>query len=206
MFFDPSCNTDPNESASRYWEHDPVPVTSGSCTPVPSSTITQPGFEDRIALCRAPAFAGAGCDPGDFCGPRPPEGAAAELCIAREGEHDCPENFPVFYQYNRDFDDERACAECTCGDPEGTCTNYSVQLFNSDCSGGLSAGTIPVGACTQSAALTTGAARLTNASAATGIGTSDDAACPPQQAVPAEIGTLEAIDPVTVCCASTEER
>jgi hypothetical protein len=148
----------------------------------------------RWTLCGEPTSAGA-CGSGETCAPSPAP-FEEQVCIWSEGEHDCPsEGFTARELVYAGFDDQRGCAECSCGEMAGTCGG-PLRLWgaNSCPEGGIEdILTTQVGDCVlydaQSAKLVDDA-----------LEPNDDVACPPS--APEPIGEVVPTGTVTVCCAA----
>ncbi len=74
---------------------------------------------------------------GLVCAPPAPQ--EFKQCIWIEGDAMCPTPSPYTERTVRyeDFEDDRACSECTCGSPDGVCEGPIIGFSNSNCSIGL---------------------------------------------------------------------
>jgi hypothetical protein len=75
-------------------------------------------------------------DLGEVCAPTPPPALGFSLCVSRQGADPlihCPPGYPhqdVFYLGG---DDERGCAPCECGPPQGdSCSSSLVSFYTDD--------------------------------------------------------------------------
>jgi hypothetical protein len=70
----------------------------------------------------------------------------APLCIYVGGDTDCPDGpYETQIVYYGDVTDDRACSECSCGEPTGTCEG-AIQLSTGGCNGFLQ-GSVNIGGC-----------------------------------------------------------
>jgi hypothetical protein len=112
-----------------------TPPTPPPCDAVVNAEVPTASWGTTASLC-SPATRGRSCDDG-VCAPSTEPDAL--LCIAREGEHPCPDKA---YASSRVFFggalDERECSDCTCGPALNVvCDGTSaLELFDTpDCSG-----------------------------------------------------------------------
>ncbi|MEJ7733093.1 MAG: hypothetical protein WKG00_28340 [Polyangiaceae bacterium] len=103
-------------------------ATPGDCLATGGDPIVAaPEWTARGRAC-AGATAGDACG-GGTCYPAP-EGDA-RICVYRSGEHNCPNSWSNQHVLYEDWDDERSCTACTCGEESGavcpgTLYGYSV--------------------------------------------------------------------------------
>ena len=192
------CNNNLDTAASQGFRFDPLEVEGGSCTAMPTETIDTAQFDLRVTLCGTQPVAAAGCDDGELCTARPPTDVDTQVCVARDGEHACPDGYPLSDTVYREFDDTRSCSTCSCGAPTGDCTGYNVVLFAENACSGLGTATIVPNTCEQSSNQPTQSGRLS------AVPTLENAECAPAQPQPAELGGLSPQGPVTVCCRDLE--
>ena len=107
---------------------------AGTCTSTEQkATIAAPSWKTQVAACglRAAGTAAAGCDAAQLCLPAAPgAGLAADYCIWREGEADCPATtYTERSVYYRELQDTRACTACSCA--AASC-KYSWKIFGAD--------------------------------------------------------------------------
>jgi len=187
------CNSGPM-GQNGYWHAAPVDVTSGECTPVSERTRTPAGFATRWTLCEGEPSEGA-CGTDETCAPAPAP-FEERLCIWSEGDHECPsEGFAVRELVHASFDDQRGCAECSCGSISGTCGG-GLRLWG--------ANTCPEGGIEDILTTQVGDCVLYDAQAAKllndGLEPNEDVECP--ASTPAPTGEAVPTDPVTVCCSA----
>lgn len=108
-----------------------------ACKPV---TEGKPHFPDpvwdRMAReCKINVDA-IGCGAGESCAPTPPEGFALCLSVAGEG-YECPPEYPDPFVVFDTVDDERACSQCACSDPQGADCAALVSVFTDAACGAL---------------------------------------------------------------------
>lgn len=75
--------------------------------------------------CKGEAVPGVCGDPGKTCVPKQDSAPGFSQCILylREGDTDCPVEYPEKHVFYDSLQDERGCTACTCGPPEdSTCT------------------------------------------------------------------------------------
>jgi hypothetical protein len=110
----------------------PLPdVTGGECTPRASHSFPEPELFDPILLCGADSDTPESCDRDGSCLPEMAD-SSAPICIYQEGDVDCPAASPftertVSY---RDFEDTRACSDCSCGTPTGESACGATVAFS----------------------------------------------------------------------------
>jgi hypothetical protein len=104
--------------------------TGGSCHPYPSGGVPDAGFANRIDLC-LPAELISSCDGEQVCLSQPTAPFDAGVCVWREGIHECPADseYNVQSVYYRNHTDTRACRECTCGTPGGSCDDARAYVY-----------------------------------------------------------------------------
>lgn len=191
---DAACDTDVSGASNAYWRASPVEIVGGTCPPV-DIVVHEPAVHlRRASLCSvSDPLEQRDCGNNQVCVPEPAIPFESQLCIYREGEHRCPSGFDVQHTYYAGLTDTRACADCTCGAPEGECSNHRAVLYNGGSCDSLGSGTISTnGNCIQSAALTTNSARLAPGALP------DDLTCEPSVGTPE--GEVTQDQPFTVCC------
>lgn len=154
-----------------------------SCTPNPVETIQAPSWSTTTRLCMAPAIAG---DCGtQRCTAVAPQ--AATLCIAKDGEHDCPsEAYGQRRVLHHDVSDQRTCSVCSCSGPEA-CSGQASAYDTGDCSG------------TPQAIAFDGCSDLSVSGSYSIFGQIDTGSCTPSEVQP--VGEAVPSDPITICCA-----
>lgn len=175
-----------------YWQAPTPDVDSGSCVAVPTVTPTDAAFAERLTLCGLSAYGPEVCDDGSACVPLPTAPLDGRICIWQDGEHECPGDGPYTAAsvYHRDRDDDRGCAACSCGDPDGTCGGVVQLVSNNTCDEFLW-GNVPTNnSCFMAINQTVQAVRYDQ--------TSVTASCAPS--APAATGEVVATGPITVCC------
>jgi len=186
-----SCNSGPSGQNGRWFAAAPD-VVGGSCTPTSVAIPTLAGFATRWTLCAGEPAPGA-CADEESCASAP-QPFEDQLCIWVDGDEPCPlGDFVVREVIHADFDDQRDCAECTCGDLSGSCGG-TLRLYseNSCPAGGIASAvlTAEVGECVE---YDPQSARLLEA-----LTPNDDLACAPSEPMP--IGEAVGTGPITVCC------
>lgn len=176
-------------AANTFWTADPVGVTGGSCNPVSEETIVPARFEKRVTACGGAEILD-GCAPDQVCAPRPETPFGEQLCVWREGDHECPMGYEDRRLLFADIMDDRGCAECTCDLPTGLCDDAYVTLLSNPCNPPVSGIVTADGECHG-----TGSALTRSATFYPGEPT---AFCAPSAGAPT--GTATGDGPVTLCC------
>lgn len=111
-----------------------------SCPPVadvdiPAATMTE------LVLCGG-GFNQETCSSGEVCVGAAPEGFESALCVAQEGEHECPADYPNARSAFTDVADDRRCTACNC---EASASEFEcaaeLELFGAaGCEGSLGSG------------------------------------------------------------------
>jgi hypothetical protein len=81
-------------------------------------------------------------EPGRVCAPTPPSVDGFSICVSRQGDDPlllCPPGYPHRSIFYLGGDDERGCAPCECGEPQGDSCESFVSLYSDN------ACTAPVG-------------------------------------------------------------
>ena len=68
----------------------------------------------------------------EVCSPTaasPPDGFFQCIQYLREGDADCPDNYPVKHVFYRGFDDTRDCTQCTCSAPVGSDCTATISAY-----------------------------------------------------------------------------
>jgi hypothetical protein len=195
IYLNQACTNMAEVFGNKYWRLDvsDLSVAGGSCEV--GAIIDVPPVEWGTALlaCTGAADAG-GCGHGSSCLPRPAAPFGQSLCLVRAGDVQCPAGSAYSERavYTTGVTENRACAQCTCSAPSGSCAGTSATL---ESMGGCGQASVAVavlpgsGECVQAAAMSSLAVSLDRVAAAS---------------CTASIGTLQgsaqAANPVTVCC------
>lgn len=188
-----SCEDEPSvTNSSRFWSVDQPGLVGGACSPTAETTVPGPTWTTDTLVCGMASSRHETCEGGRTCVPTPPSDSFSSVCIWRPGSFECPAGgfTEQFVRYST-FTDDRDCSACSCDSPEGDCVG-NVRLWPSDdCSGGLAAGTVPVGGgCIASVDSVSSADRGSISVA--------DASCAPLGGE--AIGEAAPSDPHTFCC------
>lgn len=177
-----------------------VAAATVACKPVADSEpLIPPVAWGTVAReCVIWPISGEGCATGEACVPVPAAGYAA--CLYRHGDHssdpgfECPAAYPRSMVVYSSYADNRACAPCACGTPDGACEAL-ISVYKD-------------GACGQAAASVMvsteqgGCVDLLNGTALGSKSASlifdQPGSCAPSGGALA--GDLEPADPVTLCC------
>jgi hypothetical protein len=175
----------------------PVPLaTGGSCTPLPTRTLTPPSWTVSARACiSALGPASSDCPSGQTCSPLP-AAPFGSLCIAQTGILSCPTSgYTARRIYYEGFADTRDCSTCSCGDVSGASCAASLDVFpvpvsptTVQCAAGAITYAAPV---TCDPVQQPGDFRLTTSLASVG-------SCSPSPVT--ATGSVNPADPTTFCC------
>ena len=102
-----------------------------SCSPSLTMALNEPTWVHTTLLCAAPARPGD-CGSGS-CTALPPTGFPSRICIARDGQQECPVGpYAQREVLVRDFVDGRSCEGCSCTGSE-SCEGDVFASDGSDC-------------------------------------------------------------------------
>ncbi len=166
-------------------------VTGGSCSPGElTQNFDEPSFESQTRLCTAEVAEGE-CDDSKVCAPKPSDGFSENMCIFREGTHECPAD-SMYTERVVTYDgteDQRSCGSCSCSVPYGRdCGQVDLYSDDSTCGNPLPASNAP---CNEDALLS-GRAKFTK---------SASKACSAVEESPDVVGSVTGVGATTVCCA-----
>lgn len=163
--------------------------SDGACDPIATIEIPPTGFDARIQACVVSPDA-TRCADDRLCAPAAPDGFERTWCIAREGEHDCPDGDPSVREIVwTDLEDTRACTSCTCGFIGTSCAEIVVDIY-----GGPDCGGVPVQSTAANAGCTYGLGQ------SLAIRSGPAVPCPvAEPSVPT--GAAAPVGPITICCA-----
>jgi hypothetical protein len=104
----------------------------GPCQPVSEGAedVPDPAWGLLAHECILGPLTGEGCITGEVCVPAPPAGFT--LCVHRKGDDPrvpCPNAYPHRYVVYEGKEDDRSCASCSCGDPQGAACSALVKAF-----------------------------------------------------------------------------
>mgnify|MGYP007032564842 FL=1 len=116
-------------STNSWWSLQANP-SGGSCTPTSNKQVPTPTFDRQIRVCGGD-WTAVGCESGEVCVQAPGVPLPPEICIYREGEHDCPTGPYVERSVHQTaYEDTRDCSPaCECASPQGECTGTTATLF-----------------------------------------------------------------------------
>jgi hypothetical protein len=121
-------------------------------------------------------------------------------CIAREGDHTCPEGWAQKYTFYQHIEDSRSCSECSCGPAEGATCVRKYRLFtDSTCATEYGSWTTDDASLPQCQWLSDGTAL---ASKTLEIVEHTLGSCAPSGGEVS--GEVKLNDPFTVCCVATD--
>lgn len=119
-----------------------LPTTHEPCAPVvevPAKAEPGPPFTIRARACAGEVTPDLCDGPGLTCVPTdepPPPGFRQCILSLREGEVDCPPEYPEEVSFFAKVDDDRGCAPCVCAQiAAGTCVAQVRAFQDGSCSG-----------------------------------------------------------------------
>ncbi len=155
------------------------------CPPSLVRTIPAPNLTE-IVLCGG-ALSQDTCGTDELCAGAIPEGFGETLCIAQDGEHACPEAYPVTRTAFGDVADSRNCTECSCSSGSNFQCSAALELFSEvDCGGTSTAAVSGPDSCFDTPA----SIRFAEPSVAGN--------CTPSSVE--ATGTVVGDEPITICC------
>lgn len=155
------------------------------CPPSLVRTIPAPSLTE-IVLCGGALSQGT-CGADELCAGAIPDGFDASLCVAQDGEHECPEGYPNARTAFGDVADSRDCTECSCASGDNFECSAELELFPEvDCGGTQTAGASGFDSCFD----TPESIRFAEPSV-----TGD---CTPSSVE--AVGTVVGDEPITICC------
>ncbi len=187
--FAASCTPLPDFPGSANYTAEPLQAVGGACQAASDEVVVPAVWNTEVTACGGAELL-EGCAEGRVCTPVP-EAQDAALCIWREGEHECPDDFEVDRTLYQDIDDTRGCETCSCGAPMGICDDARVFLWNGSTCLVPAAGSISADAeCHQGGS--------TEARAASLSAGQPTAFCSPSEPLPS--GEAVGSEATTVCC------
>ena len=114
-----------------------------------AEAIAEPAWGLMARECKIGPLTGEGCiTTGEACVPAPPLGFT--LCVHRSGDDPtvpCPTpSYPYRYVVYAGVQDDRSCAPCSCGDPQGgACSAYVQAYADGACGVPIAAATVALG-------------------------------------------------------------
>ena len=133
---DEACNPTMNPVQAMSVTIGPLTMTETGCKPPgpPPPRDGAASWKTIVRACRGIAFPPC-LDPSLLCVPTsepPPPGFSQ--CIFQNGEHACPETYPVQRIAFQDVDDQRYCSSCGCEEPKGSRCTATVSVYqDGDC-------------------------------------------------------------------------
>jgi len=110
----------------------PLTIMENGCKPsgpLPPLENGAPSWKTYARACRGVAFPPCR-NPSKLCVPTaepPPEGFAQ--CIYRDGDQECPLDYPEKRLFFDKGTDTRSCSPCSCGDPTGSVCSADVTMY-----------------------------------------------------------------------------
>lgn len=105
-----------------------IPI--GNCVPIQTAIPKAVTWGVAAYTCTGATNGGSCKDSSEVCTPAPPAGFT--ICISRQGNDlniKCPPAYPVRSVFYLSADDDRGCAPCECGPPEGSSCYSLVSLY-----------------------------------------------------------------------------
>jgi hypothetical protein len=129
-----SCVAPPAVPANLLGSVTIAPLTVSPCVPEtgPIPTAGQAYWKKYARACLGEAM-GSCEDSAQVCSPTaepPPPGFVQCIQYLREGDADCPGDYPVKHVFYEGINDTRNCTPCSCGAPEGSFCTALVSYYN----------------------------------------------------------------------------
>lgn len=108
-------------------------VTGGSCS-ASQVQVTKPQTTWQAVgeACGGLTAGATGCNTGQQCIPRPPDGFEATTCISAPGAVDCPAGlFQKQHIFYTKVADTRDCSPCSCGSASGLSCSATITVYAS---------------------------------------------------------------------------
>lgn len=191
--FGGACNNLPAQfPGNTYWLIEPVEAGGGACVPTTTEQIDDPTWTSQVIACDGADVIEDVCASGRVCVPLQEDKAFdGDVCIWRDGEHECPDGYDRASTVFNEVDDQRSCAACSCSDPAGICDDADVTMRAENNCVPPNAGTLPAnGECQQTFAAQTSSVLFDPGE--------PSAFCNPSE--PEPVGEAVGTDPTTVCC------
>jgi hypothetical protein len=112
----------------------PILPIDGACVPTQAEAPQIVTWTLAARVCSGGTNAGACDDPGTVCTAAPstlPPGFS--ICVSHDGDDpivQCPDGYPARKVYYLGADDNRGCAPCECGPPQGDACSSVVSLYS----------------------------------------------------------------------------
>ncbi|MBV1860861.1 MAG: hypothetical protein KUG77_20770 [Nannocystaceae bacterium] len=163
-----------------------APISGTEVCPPSLVRSIPPASLTEIVLCGG-ALSQDTCGAQELCAGAIPDGFGETLCIAQEGEHECPEGYPAARTAFGDVADSRNCTDCSCSAAGSFECSAALELFSdADCGGTQIDGVSGVEGCFDTPA----SLRFSEPSV------SGD--CTPSSVE--STGTVVGEEPLTICC------
>lgn len=93
-------------------------------------TVDRPPVEFDLWArgCSGDSLALAGCADSEVCLPAAAEPFECQYCVYRGGYQPCPDDYPSGLLTYRQYEDDRSCESCTCGEPTDVSCGGSVSV------------------------------------------------------------------------------
>jgi hypothetical protein len=175
----------------------PVAPINAACAPTQAVVTKSITWTNTAFACVGGTNNGACEDPGTVCAPAPstlPPGFS--VCVSYDGDDSivlCPAGYPLRSVYYLGGEDDRGCAACECGPPQGdSCSSSLVSLYSDDACAVLAASVLTMPANPVCVSGTPLGSKQASAPIYT------PGTCQPSGGEPT--GSVEPKHPVTICC------
>ncbi|MCC6554986.1 MAG: hypothetical protein IT372_18590 [Polyangiaceae bacterium] len=128
-----ACTSPTTVPASQLGSVTIPPVTVRPCEPVQEVPLSQPATWGQLAYaCAGEAIPNVCATPGETCLPSaepPPPGFRQCVLYSRDGDTDCPADFPEKHVFYRDVEDTRSCTACECTPTAAASCAASISIY-----------------------------------------------------------------------------
>jgi hypothetical protein len=128
------------QPSTRFRGNAPM-IVGGTCTPQLVQDIVEAEYDTRMVACGV-ADSAPSCDGGSgVCMDTPQAPFGGQICIAAEGNVQCPAGSSYIdrYVHHTGLQDNRACSSCACDLVEGSKCSGVVRLFSANACASLQA-------------------------------------------------------------------
>ncbi len=115
-----------------------------TCEKTEGEEIPPFAWTTPIATCALEESA-FGCDTGEICIPPAPEGFEAGWCLYKDGDNECPADYPSKAVFWTGVNDTRACTACECAGEPTNCKDAGLLVYADPGCVGSPVATVPAG-------------------------------------------------------------
>lgn len=112
--FPPATQPATGAASGRRWRVSSGGVEPGSCLGESSPQLLPETTTGNVRLCNLSQTNTTQCADGSICAPPAIAPFLDEVCIWRDGDRECPAQYPDKLTYYREVDDSRGCTGCSC--------------------------------------------------------------------------------------------